>query len=206
MPKPTVIADERVRSVVIALVMAVLFAASLAAAAAISASSATVALELANLSLRVPQRWKQQQPQPPVPGFDPQILLQDPADPGRGLFVGHTSLRVAQNAQVMLAVALNTLARPAGSDVRREQVIDSFRLHNLTGARATVIDRSAGQLQHHELAVLTGNGLSHWVIHAVTTHPDADQAHAMIARDRVIFDTILRSARPVASDQEDSSQ
>jgi hypothetical protein len=200
MPKPAIIQNERLRAAVVAATMGVLFVASMAIAAAMSGSAPTAKVEVGPLSADVPQTWKLRRPNPPVLGMVPQVVLQDAADKSRALFIGGVTLREAQNVQFVLALATARLAQPGMPHTVREQRVEPLRLGDLTMVRWTALDQSGGQLQHHQMAVVTRDRLQHWVLHLASAHAADQNAGAMLARDAATFDRILRSVKLAPTD------
>lgn len=194
MPKEAIIQNDTRRAVAIAIVMACVLAASMAVATAMSATTHRPRRTLAQLSLHTPEGWQQREPNPAVPGLNPQTVLQDPAHPHRVLLIGATRLRVPQSAIGVLRVMLTRLPSPTAQAALRDQPMQTFRIGDLQGAGVVASAEADGQLQHHHVAVLTRDGRRHWVLYLAAAHL-ADEGPTAAVYDQVLFHEILKSVR-----------
>jgi hypothetical protein len=200
--RPPLIADPRIRSAVVALLMLALLGASLAAAALVSArrishSDSLTNVQLPALTLRVPQGW-QPVPQGQLPGsLHGARVLAEPVQKGRVLVI--LPLGSAPGAQLTdaLQAALQRLIPP----VVRQSLQGATRLWRAPKTHGLLyMGLSLQDMHKHYLAVLTADDQRFWAVYLSgpfrSSTRDLRQMNLELAGDRQLLQTVLESAAP----------
>lgn len=199
MAKALLIENQRVRDIVVSLLMTVLLLLSLAVAGAVSAPSGPElhAVAVGGMTFSVPQRWAEREPVSGIAGLGEQVTLVDgdDAQAARHLVLGAFESRVMRNALWMLgAVVPQMIGAAAQGPVDVDQPVN-YRLGRLEGARLVARSRAGGRVQIHRITVMTAGGARYWVAHMYATYDSVESSRAVIARDDAVYEQVVRSVR-----------
>lgn len=201
-PRPHPIANPRLRSLVVALLMVALLGASLALAAFVSArrtapANGMSAVQLPALSLRVPTGWQPVSAADLPPAFRSARVLAEPRADGRLLAV--LPLGSAPKAQITdaLRTAMQRLL-PRSSLQSLQGTTRIWRNERMYGL--VYMGLSTQNMRKHYLAVLTPDGSRFWAIYLSGPFRSANanlrQMNLEMTDDRELLQTILDSATP----------